>query len=257
MQTQMPGGMRTQMPGAMQTQMPGAGMQGMHGMQQGPLGSPMKPGDHPLAQISNNKAAKPEIVERPTFYERVYANSGVIAPRDGAPTFTVSVPSAASPVEIVACLSQVDNRISQKGPDRDAYHPILLKVYELISGDTFSCEMVCKSNWLPVRDSMVAFKCKRGGSYKVVAEFADSREEVNGLIFRCYSSMPNVEVSATSEKKMHRIVEPSGPPRAIKWSFVGCVDPSRVSDPNAPEPYDKGSEWLRRLPGDANACSVM
>eukprot|EP00928_Gymnodinium_smaydae_P087374 TRINITY_DN71644_c0_g1_i1.p1 TRINITY_DN71644_c0_g1~~TRINITY_DN71644_c0_g1_i1.p1 ORF type:complete len:778 (+),score=156.82 TRINITY_DN71644_c0_g1_i1:146-2479(+) len=160
------------------------------------------------------------------WFEWVYANGGDIT-RHNMPEFSVRVPDYLCPCEIVCSIEQVDLRMAQTSPDRPRPAAVLCKVYENVSGSQYySKDLVCKSNWLPIRDAMVAFCVRNGGEFKIVAEFTDERgapkTKINRMIFRCYSTKPNVTVSAGASSMRHALVNPLEPPRAVKWTLVGC-----------------------------------
>lgn len=200
---------------------------------------------------------EPVVIEYPIFYEKVLFTENKVSSKN-APEFLITVPGNHCPCEITACLSQVDNRITQLGPTRNAhpYVPILLKVFENISENQYDEEMVCRSNWLPIRDAMVSFKVSKGGTFLVSVEFAEHDQEVERLIFRCYSSQSNVTVVGNPATKRHELVESPHAPSAIKYTFVGCINPDRVTDQSSPEPYDIGTEYLRRKVPEL-ACNLM
>jgi len=214
-------------PGGM---MPGAGPPGMMG---GAPAGPIDPG-------------------QPVFFEFIYANQGIIT-EHCPPEFTVRLPEV--PCEVVACLEQTDHRIVQVKPTRKPYAAVLLKVYENVRDDYYSRKMVCKSNWMHIRDSMIAFKSNRGGNFKVIAEIKED-VVIDSAIFRCYISAP-ASVNCSISNQAHRLVEPEEPPKGLKWSFVGVVRPERLPHRDQPEPLDTDPDELRRLLTTTNLCPTQ
>lgn len=194
--------------------------------------------------------------DRPLFSEWVYANAGTVS-EHRPPEFKVDLPEA--PCEIVAVVEQTDTRITQVGPYRKPHVPILVKVYQHIEGDVYSSELVCKSHWLPVRNSMVSFKSSKGGSYKIIAEFPRQVCRCERLIFRCYASQPFVRVSAGVSLHQHYLAKPEEPALAIKWSFVGCVDPKKLERGDQPEPLpDEDLDAMKdRYRSSDGSCPTM
>mmetsp|Transcript_67445 Transcript_67445/g.140935 ORF Transcript_67445/g.140935 Transcript_67445/m.140935 type:complete len:687 (-) Transcript_67445:27-2087(-) len=180
------------------------------------------------------------------FYEWVFANPGEVG-ASNEPEFTVRVPDHATPCEIVASVEQVDPRMLQKTSQRRSPAAILVKVYELVEGQNlFSNELICKSNWLPIRDSMVVFNVVQGGEFKLVVEFPDLASKVNRMIFRCYASKPNVHVTAAAATFRHSLVISPEPPKAQKMSFVGCTNLERLENTWTPESLDEDHDCLRK-----------
>mmetsp|Transcript_158587 Transcript_158587/g.508774 ORF Transcript_158587/g.508774 Transcript_158587/m.508774 type:complete len:1445 (+) Transcript_158587:179-4513(+) len=190
--------------------------------------------------------------EKPLFYEHVFANAGMVT-EHRPPEFTVVMPNL--PCEIVACVEQTSTRITQVGPTRPRHTAVLLKVYEELEHNIYSADLVCKSNWMNVRNSMVAFKSNRGGTFRIMAEMQEGAR-CERLIFRCYSSVPGVTVTAAAGMQRHLLAEPQGPAAASKWSLVGCVRPERLPRGDLPLPVEEDLDTLRRLEHERQ-CSVM
>jgi hypothetical protein len=186
------------------------------------------------------------------WFEWVFANPGEVA-RINEPEFTISVPEGNCPCEIVCSVEQVDPRMNQTSPLRKSPVPILVKVYENVEGLLYySKELVCRSNWLPVRDAMVAFTATRGGQYKIVAEFPDGKSKVARMIFRCYSSRPNITVAAATMSMRRFLVEPLEGPKAHCLSFVGSMQPEDDHDTNRPVDLDLEMDAMRKPEWDIN-----
>jgi len=190
------------------------------------------------------------------YTEGVFANAGRVS-RTNLPEFVVTVPDGACPCEIVCSIEQVDPRISQKTGVRQHPVPILAKVYEQISGDLYSDSIVCRSNWMPCRDAMVAFCVRQGGNYRIVAEFPDGKSTVERMIFRCYATDPRVGAAASASTAAHRLVKKPAQPKAVSWSFVGFVRQERYDNnevqKDAPQLFDCEGDGLRRPEQDMNA----
>lgn len=222
-----------------------------------PMGGPMLPGVMPPGMM-------PALMEgrlapdgsQLMWYEWVHACADEIT-RHNEPEFTVRVPDDACPIEIVASVEQGDPRMGMKSPVRPAPEAILAKVYESAGApNCYSVEMVCKSNWVRMRDSMVSFCCRRGGEYKIVAEFPSKRSHVPRMIFRCYSSKPGVMVSAGVATVKHLLVEPMVPPKAYKFTLNGCMTVEQMRRQglklDEPEPFDYTRDHLRKAEDDVN-----
>lgn len=255
--------------------MPGMGMPGMGPPPMGaaPMGGPFIPGAMPPGSM-------PELVEGRLapdgsplmWYEHVHATKDEVT-RHNEPEFTIRVPDNECPIEIVCSVEQYDTRLSMTTPQRDMPEAILAKAYEGMGGNYYSAELVAKSNWVHMRDSMVAFCCKRGGEYKIVAEFPSKRSHVARMVFRCYSSKPGVMVSAGVATTRHLLVESYEPPKAYKFTLVGCKTPEQMYQEDikldAPEPHNYARDRLRKKEDDENTgfsefteelredCSVM
>lgn len=203
---------------------------------------PMLPGMPPLPAV------------RPRFFEWVFANSGVISQRN-LPEINVMVP--AMPCEIVVSVEQTDARITQIGRTRKPYVPIMLKVYQLVMGNVFSKELVCKSNWLPTRDAMVAFRCERGGMFKITVEIPDFGVSINRMVCRCYASVPTVNFSMGVRMFHPEFVVPQDPPLGLRWTLVGGVNRERLARDDLPEPLGEDLDSLRRRHEGHQRCVVM
>lgn len=224
---------------------------------------PLPGGAYPGLGYVNDAPPDPEpeapygVQRRPNYFEFVHANAGMIYGRH-PPEFTVRVPphSHMGGCEVIACLQQDDTRIRQVGPERPEPVPILLKVYEQVGRGRLNDREVCRSNWLPVRDSMVAFRAPRGGVFKIVTRFADSELSVERLIFRCYVSAPGAMVSAGFSRGHARKLVRAGEPSAWKWSFVGCPRPERLANPDGPDVLDDDLDTLKARLAHKE-CAVM
>lgn len=209
----------------------------------------------PVPRLPN--ALHPAVPQQPMFFETIFANPGVVTERS-PPEISVRTPDL--PCEVVVTVQQMDSRITQVGPDRKPYVPILMKVYESLddSGaqlDLFSAEMTCKSNWLPIRDSMVAFSSAKGGYFKIMVEMP-KHARCDKLIVRCYSSVQSVDFHVNPSYSRHHLGIPQGPPRASRASLVGTVDRSRLALPGVPEPLDEDLDAVKRRHKDRQ-CAVM
>lgn len=261
------GGGMLGIPGAMPPMMPGMPpmMPGMPPMMPGmpppmgfaPMGGPVLPG-------MMMPGAMPGLLESRLapdgsplmWYEWVHACGDEVT-RHNEPEFTIRVPDDICPVEIVASIEQGDTRMTMKSPQRKSPEAILAKVYEGAgSPNCFSSVLVCKSSWTRTRDSMVAFCCRRGGEYKVVAEFPTKQSQVHRMIFRCYSSKPGVVVSAGVATTRHLLVETMEPPKAYKFTLSGCASGEQLQRRgmklDEPEPFDYTRDHLRRAEDDVN-----
>lgn len=179
------------------------------------------------------------------WFEWVYANPGSIS-RHNEPEFMVHIPDHAVPCEIIASVEQLDTRMAMTTPKRDPSAAILVKVYEHVLNNCYSVDMVCRSNWLPVRDSMVAFTAMRGGSFRLVAEFPDAQTAVDRMVFRCYASRPNVTVTAAAATMKHMLVQPQTPPKARKLTMVGCVRQDQLDEVDEPMPLNEEHDCMRK-----------
>jgi len=185
------------------------------------------------------------------WYEWVHANPGEVGVHN-EPEFNVTVPDHAVPCEVVCSVEQLDPRMLMTTAERIMPAPILVKVYEKVDGrDFYSKDLVCKSNWHAVRDSMVAFTVHSGGSFKLVAEL-ETHTVVPRMIFRCYTSQPNVHVTAGTASFRHSVVMPTSAPKATKCTLVGCEISSRVVNKDAPVPIDQEHDSLRRPEWDVD-----
>lgn len=190
--------------------------------------------------------------EKPLFYEHVFANAGIVT-EHRPPEFTVKLPQL--PCEIVACVEQTSSRITQVGPSRVGDTAVLLKVYEELEHNVYSCNLVAKSNWMPVRGAMVAFKSVRGGTFRIIAEMLEGAR-CERLVFRCYSSVPSVIVTAAAGLQRHLLAEPECPPAACKWTFVGSVRPDRLPRGDLPIASELDLDNMRRIEHERQ-CSIM
>jgi len=188
------------------------------------------------------------------FAEWIFATEGTVS-EHCPPEFRVAMPQF--PCEVVATVEQTDPRVEQTGSRRKDHAAILLKVYEEIDREIYSVDLVCKSSWMPVRSSMVAFKSSKGGVFKIIAEFPKGSARCHKLIFRCYASWPSVQVDAAVSLRTHMLSKPDGPPLATKWTFVGCVDPTKMTRTDEPEPADDDIDHIRRQLALAAPCCVM
>jgi len=192
---------------------------------------------------------------RPLYFEWIHANSGIIT-EHRPPEFTVLLPTG-HPTEVVAVVQQTDPRITQVGSTREPAVPILVKVYEHVEGETYSANLVCRSNWYGVRDAMVAFRAPRGGRFLMVVELPKDFF-CERLIMRCYTSALGAQVSAGGSMRRHLLVQPSRPPLATKWTFVGCASAERMARTDRPEMADLRDDLdtLRRRELGGR-CSLM
>eukprot|EP00931_Biecheleriopsis_adriatica_P024079 TRINITY_DN15091_c0_g1_i1.p1 TRINITY_DN15091_c0_g1~~TRINITY_DN15091_c0_g1_i1.p1 ORF type:complete len:568 (-),score=88.89 TRINITY_DN15091_c0_g1_i1:11-1714(-) len=190
----------------------------------------------------------------PLYFETIFANPGRVSERR-PPEIGIATPN--TPCEVIVTVQQTDSRITQVGDDRSSYVPILLKVYEDLGygGEVFSDELVCKSNWIATRDSMVAFKTTRGGAFKVMVEMPRDAS-CDRLIIRCYSSLMNTDFHVTGAMRAHQLAARQGPANATRATFVGTVDRSRITRPTMPEPLVEDLDALRRRQKESS-CSIM
>jgi len=184
------------------------------------------------------------------WFESVFANPGEVT-RHSEPEFNISVPASTCPCDVVISVEQIDPRMLASSPARGTPAAVLVKVYESLDGGganqgVYSNQLVCKSNWIPVRDSMAGFTATRGGDFKVVVELADSSVKIDRMIFRCYASKPNVRVFAATATASHALAVPSAPPAGQRLSFVGSVRPERVDRTDAPEYLNEEHDCLRK-----------
>lgn len=250
----MPGPFPGMAPGMMpRMPMPGVfpGMVPPPGMAMPPPGSmmPMPPMRGGAASMTSpmGQHAEDGHMHQPWF-EWVHANPGMVC-RYNAPEFCISVPDQVCPCEIVCVLEQMDKRLSQRTQERRPSAAVLLKVYEQVDGNSYSADLVCRSNWIPCRDSMVAWVANRGGQYRVITEMPRGTL-IDKMIFRCYTPRPNVMVTAAASMQRHLLVPPRGPPHGVKMTFVGCIRPERYTTGqlalNEPEHLDLEHDCLRK-----------
>jgi hypothetical protein len=229
------------------------GVQSMQGMHQGPV--PIGPNQ----QSSGARHKHAGSGEHNLFWEYCFANRKEVT-MENPPEMMVT---CCADTEVVVSIQQVDGRLTSKSAADIKKPPvaILLKVYESVDGmggnlGYYSNQLVCKSEWLPVRDSMVAFKSLRGGRYLVIAEFPNKSAVCDKLIFRCYTSRPDSNASVGTGWAGHSIVDPVDYPGAVKWSIVGSVPIQRLKNKFGPEPYDANTDCLRKPEHDEAACVV-
>jgi len=179
------------------------------------------------------------------WYEWVFANPGEVV-RQNEPEFVITVPQHAVPCEVVCSVEQFDPRMLMKTPGRPEAVPILCKVYEKVDGENcFSSQLVGRSNWIPVRDAMVAFSVTRGGEYLIVAELPDGTSHVERMIFRCYASHPYVMVAARKMSRKHLLVQSRELPGASRLSLVGLMQPANM-DKDQPVRIDWEYDAMRK-----------
>eukprot|EP00930_Biecheleria_cincta_P047078 TRINITY_DN3256_c0_g2_i1.p1 TRINITY_DN3256_c0_g2~~TRINITY_DN3256_c0_g2_i1.p1 ORF type:complete len:862 (-),score=133.87 TRINITY_DN3256_c0_g2_i1:360-2945(-) len=159
------------------------------------------------------------------WYEWIYATSGDVH-RGNAPEFQIKVSQGAAPCEVVCTVEQMDPRmqVTEPGPMKQPV-AVLLKVYEKVTGENYyDSQLVCRSNWIPARDSMVAFSANRGSEFLVTAELPDVTSSVHRMIFRCYANRPAVMVSASAMSRKHMLVDRQEPAGASRLSLVGLLE---------------------------------
>jgi hypothetical protein len=203
-----------------------------------------------------------------SWCEWVFANAGSITTH-GLPEFSVRIPDQAAPCEVVCSVEQLDERMLMTTPDRKRPKSVLVKVYESIGGyrgGVYSTQLVCRSNWLPVRDAMVAFTASQGGEFKILVELEDSGVHIKSMIFRCYASKQHVSVTASKSLAAHKLADPVHPPKAWKMTFVGCGNltvndkPSHLDEEHdsmrKPE-FDLPVGWKELKAQVKEECSIM
>jgi hypothetical protein len=171
---------------------------------------------------------------QPLYFESIFANNGQVS-RQNNPEFTISLPGRHC--EVVAAVEQIDHRMTQVGLERVGYNAILLKVYQHLQGNKYSANLVCRSNWMPIRNAMVSFKSDVGGTFKIVAELPADCPPCDKLIFRCYVTTIGTQVTANPALTTHYLVRTGIPPSALKWSFVGCEPAWRMEAFGKSMPY--------------------
>lgn len=177
------------------------------------------------------------------WFEWVWFNPGVVKVTN-QPEFSIIVPETAVPCEIVASLEQLDTRMLMDTPMRQKQSAVLVKVYELINGQNYySKDMVCRSNWLPIRDSVVSFVVKQGGTFKLAASFPDAKSRAERMIFRCYATSPMVTVTAAKATYTHLLIQNWAPPKAQRLSVVGNQQTSILNKPMA---LDEEHDTMRK-----------
>lgn len=204
-----------------------------------------------------------------SWYEWVWCNPGEVK-RSNEPEFLITIPENAIPCEIVCCVEQLDPRMFMESPKRNSTVPLLVKGYESVEGNRyFSKDLVCRSNWLPVRDAMVAFRMRKGCTVALVCEFPDEKSSTDRMIFRCYATHPEVVVTARSASVTHMLVEPIETPRALRQTFVGVMNLRDTEAVNKPQKLDEEHDCMRKPEYDMeigladlvkdvrNDCSLM
>lgn len=165
------------------------------------------------------------------WFEWVFANPGDVSSRN-LPEFRVIVPERSAPCDVVCSLEQLDPRMMLTSPGAPMCVPIMVNVYEGVEdiggGEwQFSKDLVCRSNWLPVRDAMVAFTVQRGSTFKITVELPWQQTgpppSLSRMIFRCYSNRPQVQVVAHTSLKSSSLVVPIEPPKAVRISLGGMA----------------------------------
>ncbi|CAK9096714.1 Calpain-9 (Digestive tract-specific calpain) (New calpain 4) (nCL-4) [Durusdinium trenchii] len=186
------------------------------------------------------------------YMEMLFANPGLISAQY-PPEVTVST---RGPCEVIIATQQMDSRITQVG-QRKPYVPIILKVYESLgTGNVYSANMVCRSNWIPTRDAMVAFQTASAGGFKVVVEMPEDTE-CDRLVIRCYSTMP-ADFMVTPAMSKHLLALPQGPPKGSRFSLVGTLDHTRILRDDMPEPMSDDLDTIRaRHRGSSSGCEMM
>lgn len=190
--------------------------------------------------------------ERPLFFETVFANSGTVSERV-SPEFDLILPNL--PCEVVICMEQTCARVQQVGPHRKDSVAILIKVYEHLVENAYASDLICKSGWMPVRGAMVSFKSMHGGHFKVKGEML-SGEKCDRMIMRCYTSVSAVTVSPGNALQKHFLArrDPAVPPNAMKWTLVGCTDPSKLPRLDLPIAPDEDLDAVRQRHGNDRCC---
>lgn len=253
-----------------------------------PPGAPpgVRPGTPPGTKPGGQQAANafPERVrqfvegEALPYFENVHANPGVIT-KHNTPEFNIEIAGIDQGnhlgcTEVVCSLDQYDERIMMDSPLCRRPAEVLLKAYVRVNetvvanGEKDLWQLVCKSNWLPINHSMLAFTCRRGCKIKIVAELPDGEpQHFEKAIFRCYCSQPNFTVAAMVAKGRHALGElpPGEVAAAVKWSLVGSIDPELMENPDKPMEFDPETDGLRKASQDVNQswnelkqdCSIM
>ncbi|CAE7247415.1 ALG10B [Symbiodinium natans] len=123
---------------------------------------------------------------------------------------------------------------------------LLATVYEKVNiENTYSDHLICRSNWIPVRDSMLAFTVSRGGEYLIVAELPSGTSHVERMIFRCYASQPYIMVAAHKMSRKHKLVQARSLPGASRLSLVGLMQPEGL-DKDQPVHIDWEYDAMRK-----------
>lgn len=208
----------------------------------------------------------------PVWHEHVYANPGEVTVWN-PPEFTVRIPEHCVPCDIIASVEQIDPRMLMTDPTRPEPVAFICKVYEASEWkhNAYSTELVCKSNWLHVRDAMVAFTVNTGGEFKVMAEPYGRNSVCDRMVFRCYASRPGVMVTAATSAMRHELVEADQPTKATKLTLVGSMQRDELQM-DRPQKIIEEFDSLRRpefdvapsvenlkemLWGEAEDCSIM
>jgi hypothetical protein len=201
--------------------------------------------------------------ERLPYFQSVHANPGDIT-KHNAPEMTIDLPH--SECEVIVSFDQYDERIKMESPACKRPAEILLKAYVKVNDTIIKgteedlWQMVCKSNWLPVNHSMLAFSCRHGCKVKVIAEFADggatsgASQHCEKAIFRCYCTVPDFICTVGVATKRHCLgaCPPGETPGAVKWSLVGSVDDALMENPDQPMEFDPETDCLRKPDQDVN-----
>lgn len=211
------------------------------------------------------------------YYETIWCNPGRVDMHT-EPEFQVHVPAnrGGGPSEIIVSVDQYDQRMNLTGaiaePGTKPQLPltpaaILLKVYEAVEQEAnlYRDKLVCKSNWLPINHAMVMWKCKGGGSFLVTCEFSGHHDFAEKMVFRCYSSIPGVEATASKANGRHQCVRDTSEPNGVKWTMVGSVPMEYMEEPDEPPAFFSERDCLRKAEFDQNVglkqlqedCSVM
>lgn len=226
-------------------------------------------------QISSPQGPQRRQGEMPAYCGQVHCHDGPIS-KHNAPEFEIRISEGMDvECEVVCSFDQYDQRRMMDSPECEAPADILLKAYVKI-GETFANKRpldvwhyVCKSNWLPINHSMVAFHCRGACRIKVVAEFPNEQEQtIEKAIFRCYCSIPDFSVAPSAMKKRNvegDLTDSGETPPAVKWSLVGAVDPALMENPDKPSEFDPDTDCLRKADMDINKswqelkqdCAVM
>ncbi|CAL1173647.1 unnamed protein product [Cladocopium goreaui] len=185
------------------------------------------------------------------YMETLFANPGrVIA--QYPPEITVTT---RGPCEVIVATMQMDSRITQVGSERQPYIPLIMKVYESLGNNMYSAHMVCRSNWIPTRDAMVAFQTAAGGVFKVIVEMPE-HSGCDRLVIRCYSTSP-ADFMVNPAMAKHVLALPQAPPVASRLSLVGTVDPARLLRDDVPEPMSDDLDTIRRRHNAVHRSCVM
>eukprot|EP00434_Breviolum_minutum_P008662 symbB.v1.2.007635.t1/scaffold472.1/size199090/5 len=191
------------------------------------------------------------------YMETIFANPGCLTAQC-APEITVRTHG---PSEVVVATMQMDARITQVGPERKPYVPLIMKTYESLgnsgSGEVYSANMVCRSNWIPTRDAMVAFQTSAAGVFKIIVEMPE-KSQCDRMVIRCYST-GSADFTVTPTLAKHMLVLPQTPPIASRFTLVGTLDHSRLLRDDVPEPMSDDLDTIRRRHNNAiyRSCVMM